>query len=126
MTCLERRWVGARAMGLALLDAGARDRARQRPLSGGPLGRSGSRCRACVHPRMAQTLADLPYEPFPDVGNAIPELASIVATLPSRLPISGAPQTSGTPAFAGQVTGIVGCEGRDLNPYANYGASTSS
>jgi hypothetical protein len=75
--------------------------------------------------RMAQTLADLDYTPFPDVTEAIPELAE-VARLPTGLhkpapeePPAGAPKVN-DPACVPQ------CEGGDLNPYASYGASTSS
>ena len=72
--------------------------------------------------RTAVTRADLNYEPFPDVTEAIPELAE-----PARLatrPVSASP-----PATAGlepTPRNQRECEGGDLNPYANYGASTSS
>jgi hypothetical protein len=60
--------------------------------------------------------------PFPDLSSAVPEVTEIVARLP-HLPVSGpvaAPPEAHDPAEKKQ------CEGGDLNPYASYGASTSS
>jgi hypothetical protein len=76
--------------------------------------------------RMAVTLADLDYEPFPDVTEAIPELAEKAARLHTRLHTSpdsvepAGPPAGDDPAF------FPGCEGGDLNPDALSGASTSS
>ena len=63
--------------------------------------------------RMAVTLADLDYQPFPDPTEAIPELAEVV-----RLHTSGSlpaqvvgEQPRSTPRFQRK------CEGGDLNPY---------
>jgi hypothetical protein len=39
---------------------------------------------------------------------------------------SGAKPTAENPPTSAQPTGIIECEGGDLNPYASYGASTSS
>ena len=76
--------------------------------------------------RMAQTLADLNYRPFPDVTEAIPELAKAARLhtgLHNFAPWAGATEHEGT---ALNVSKPLQCEGGDLNPYANYGASTSS
>ena len=76
--------------------------------------------------RTAVTRADLNYEPFPDVTEAIPELAEgarLHTGLHTR-PVSASPPAPAklepTPRNQRE------CEGGDLNPYANYGASTSS
>ena len=75
---------------------------------------------------MAQTLSDLDYEPFPDVTAAIPELAE-AARLHIGLHKNPSP---GAPAVGVDhkvnPSKLPGCEGGDLNPYASYGASTSS
>jgi len=79
--------------------------------------------------RMAQTLADLNYEPFPDVTDAIPELAEAARKwlqLPPQLPQGPQlPHREAIPELP-QVPVTIQCEGRDLNPHASYGASTSS
>ena len=75
--------------------------------------------------RMAVTLADLNYQPFPDVTEALPELAE-AARLHTRLHNPASSRDSGEVPEAPQPRGIPGCEGRDLNPHASYGASTSS
>jgi hypothetical protein len=65
--------------------------------------------------RMAGTLADLNYRPFPDVTRAIPELAEAAENW-ARLatePVSTIPTDS---PEASQVPVTPGCEGRDLKP----------
>jgi hypothetical protein len=79
--------------------------------------------------RMAVTLADLDYEPFPDVTEAIHDLAKAArscARLPQELPQNGPATRSAKPQDSPQPGGIIECEGRDLNPHASYGASTST
>jgi integrase len=77
--------------------------------------------------RMAQTLADMDYEPFPDVATAIPELAEnavrLATTLATRMSRRGTKKREESTL---NLTKPLGCEGGDLNPYASYGASTSS
>lgn len=75
--------------------------------------------------RMAVTLADLDYEPFPNVTEAIPELAER-ARLHRRLHTPGSDAPTENSNDSSQPSETVGCEGRDLNPHASYGASTSS
>jgi hypothetical protein len=75
--------------------------------------------------RMAPTMSALTYEPFPDVTEALPELAE-EARLATRLAEAAAPRVQESSNDSSQPDEIVGCEGGDLNPYANYGASTSS
>jgi len=76
--------------------------------------------------RAARTLADPGYEPFPDISSAIPELAALASRLSTPLSTS----TSSTPHAPEPTSPFPQqyreCEGGDLNPYANYGASTSS
>jgi hypothetical protein len=73
--------------------------------------------------RAAKVLADLRYEPFPDIGRAIPELTALAHPLAQ-------PWVSGPllPPPGGEVTAgnSTECEGGDLNPYGNNPASTSS
>jgi hypothetical protein len=73
--------------------------------------------------RAAKVLADLRYEPFPDISRAIPELAALAHPLAQPW-FSGPllPETSGEET-AGKHSE---CEGGDLNPYGNNPASTSS
>jgi hypothetical protein len=76
--------------------------------------------------RMAVTLADLDYQPFPDATGAIPELAE-AARLHTRLHKPAV--SEGRTEHSEDVVSAQNqsqCEGGDLNPYANYGASTSS
>jgi integrase len=75
--------------------------------------------------RMAVTLADLNYQPFPDVTRAIPELAQ-AAQLHTKLHTEAAPPNRHEASKSSQMAGIIGCEGGDLNPDALSGASTSS
>ena len=77
--------------------------------------------------RMAQTLSDLEYEPFPSVMAALPELADAASRLPTRLPNpTGSADEVDAEGTAAKPLNSQRCEGGDLNPYANYGASTSS
>ncbi len=77
--------------------------------------------------RQAQTLADLDYEPFPDVAAAIPELADRARELSQELSRSR-PTALGSRANTSHSTVRIYnlCEGGDLNPYGSYPASTSS
>lgn len=73
--------------------------------------------------RHAQTLADLSYTPFPDVREALPELARLAHPLAhpwvSEVVSRGAlPEPSSRNHSQ--------CEGGDLNPYGSNPASTSS
>jgi hypothetical protein len=73
--------------------------------------------------RLAQTLSDLRYEPFPDVSRAIPELAALGPAL-GPWPLSGS--DSGAVGEGPTSWNQRECEGGDLNPYGNNPASTSS
>jgi hypothetical protein len=75
---------------------------------------------------IAVTLADLIYEPFPDVTKALSELADSAVRLATRLAKTPPKQATEVPQDSPQPSGIIQCEGRDLNPHASYGASTSS
>jgi hypothetical protein len=87
----------------------------------------GSKAMAERYDRGARTLAELQEVPFPHLAVAIPEtrallearLATRLATSPDPAPPATAPNVV-DPAYFPQ------CEGGDLNPYASYGASTSS
>jgi integrase len=73
--------------------------------------------------RGARSLAELQEIPFPNLALAIPEIRATLATrLATQVPKSQPDEASKAP----QVPGIIQCEGGDLNPYASYGASTSS
>ncbi|HMI85118.1 MAG TPA: tyrosine-type recombinase/integrase [Polyangiaceae bacterium] len=72
--------------------------------------------------RAAKVLADLRYEPFPDISGAIPELAALSHPLSQPWISTGLPEGAG-----GEVTAENQreCEGGDLNPYGSNPASTS-
>jgi integrase len=88
----------------------------------------GSKAMAERYDRGARSLAELQEVPFPNLALAIPEtravlearLATRLATAADPTPHEGAPGSNPKPLIFKQ------CEGGDLNPYANYGASTSS
>ncbi len=82
-----------------------------------------SKAMAERYDRGARSLAELQEVPFPNLALAMPEIR---ATLATRLATSLEPTASETSAEVVQVAGITECEGRDLNPHASYGASTSS
>jgi len=88
----------------------------------------GSRAMGDRYTRAAGTLEELKEVPFPNLALAIPEtravlearLATRLATAASEAPSDAREQTAATARNYSE------CEGRDLNPHASYGASTSS
>ena len=73
--------------------------------------------------RAARTLDELRFEVFPDLTAALPELA-LLATSLAKLPRAGTSSEVDEAADSSAISSQ--CEGGDLNPYASYGASTSS
>ena len=77
--------------------------------------------------RAAQSLAELRMEVFPDLTGAVPELAESARRLAKGLAKSAVSESQAEQS--GMNTSARNqreCEGGDLNPYASYGASTSS
>jgi hypothetical protein len=73
--------------------------------------------------RAASTLAELRMEPFQDLTRALPGLAEKATRLATDALRSAAAASEESDPNAAESKG---CEGGDLNPYASYGASTSS
>lgn len=87
----------------------------------------GSRAMGDRYDRAASTLAELQEVPFPNLAMATPETRAVLeARLHTRLHTRGRPADASEAPEAPQPSGITGCEGGDLNPYALSGASTSS
>ena len=90
----------------------------------------GSPEMAARYDRGARSLAELQEVPFPNLAHAIPEVRAVHQNRP-RLHTPVAQSGGSATAASGEVSSpnvaiLQGCEGGDLNPYANYGASTSS
>jgi hypothetical protein len=86
----------------------------------------GSKAMAERYDRGAGSLAELQEVPFPNLANAIPETRAILARLATRLATSPVPAVAAGAPPGDDPAFFPGCEGGDLNPYASYGASTSS
>jgi hypothetical protein len=78
--------------------------------------------------RGARSLAELQEVPFPNLALAMPETRAVLeARLATRLATNAPESAAAEPDEMGSnATKLLGCEGGDLNPYASYGASTSS
>ena len=87
----------------------------------------GSKAMAERYDRGAGSLAELQEIPFPNLAAAIPETRAVLAArLHTRLHTQGVSTDAASPQDMPQVPVTTECEGGDLNPYASYGASTSS
>ena len=90
----------------------------------------GSPAMAARYDRGARSLAELREEPFPNLAYAMPEVRAVLenrARLHTLLHTGGAEEaTEQGEVSTGNLPKPLECEGGDLNPYASYGASTSS
>ena len=91
------------------------------------IGRYASKEMAERYDRGARSLAELQEAPFPNLAMAMPEIrAALEARWATRLATSAdLPSAADLPETYDPAE-FTGCEGGDLNPYASYGASTSS